>query len=49
MTSLKHTCGSCDSEFTIEYDDMQTDSDPIICPFCGEYLVLEDDDFVDDE
>jgi hypothetical protein len=27
---------------------MYTESDPTHCPFCGEYLILENEDFDDD-
>jgi hypothetical protein len=27
---------------------MYTESDPSACPFCGEYLILEQEDFDDD-
>jgi DNA-directed RNA polymerase subunit RPC12/RpoP len=49
MTNLKHTCDNCDSEFTIKYDEENTETDPIHCPFCGEYLIeVEDFDNEDD-
>jgi hypothetical protein len=48
MASLHHTCGECSSEFTIKYDEHQCESDPLHCPFCGEYILdmdnIEDDD-----
>jgi predicted nucleic acid-binding Zn-ribbon protein len=28
---------------------METESDPVHCPFCGEFLLLDDDNFDDDE
>ena len=43
MASLHHICSECSSEFTIKYDDEQTESDPIHCPFCGEYLIEAED------
>ena len=48
MASLKHICEACSSEFTIKYDSEQCESDPIHCPFCGEYL-LEAEDYGDDD
>jgi len=48
MVSLRHTCSECSSEFTIRYDDEQTESDPMHCPFCGAYI-LEDMDNIEDE
>ena len=48
MASLHHICSECSSEFTIRYDDEQTESDPQNCPFCGAYI-LEGMDNVEDE
>jgi len=45
---IQHECTACGSAFTITYDEMQTESDPSHCPFCGEYLILDDENF-DDE
>jgi hypothetical protein len=28
---------------------MQTETDPIHCPFCGEFLLLDDDSFDDED
>jgi DNA-directed RNA polymerase subunit RPC12/RpoP len=39
MSSLHHICDNCGSEFTIKYDEEKTETDPIHCPFCGEYLI----------
>jgi predicted nucleic acid-binding Zn-ribbon protein len=49
MIKLQHECSACGSEFTITYNEMYTESDPAHCPFCGEFLVLEQDDFGDDD
>lgn len=49
MITLHHECSACSSEFTINYNEMSTESDPIHCPFCGEYLILEDQDFTEDD
>ena len=46
---IQHECTACGSAFTITYDEMQTESEPTNCPFCGEYLLLEDDDFGDED
>lgn len=46
---IQHTCTACSSEFTISYDEMQTESEPTNCPFCGEYLLLDDEDFGDED
>ena len=45
MANLKHSCDSCSSDFTILYDERNTESDPTYCPFCGEYLILFSDDY----
>jgi ribosomal protein S27E len=49
MAILHHTCGECDSTFTVKYDEAQTESDPIHCPFCGEYLIETDEIQRDDD
>jgi DNA-directed RNA polymerase subunit RPC12/RpoP len=49
MIRLQHECSACGTEFTIQYDEMNTESDPNNCPFCGEYLILNKEDFDDDE
>jgi predicted nucleic acid-binding Zn-ribbon protein len=28
---------------------MQTETDPTHCPFCGEYLILDDESFDDED
>lgn len=48
MASLHHICSECSSEFTIRYDDEQTEDAPHYCPFCGEYLI-ETEDFEDED
>ena len=45
---IHHECTACGSTFTISYDEMETESEPTNCPFCGEYLLLEDADFEDE-
>jgi DNA replicative helicase MCM subunit Mcm2 (Cdc46/Mcm family) len=46
--NVHHTCDNCDSEFTIKYNQDETEDDPSFCPFCGEMLVdfeqIEDDE-----
>ena len=49
MIKLHHECSACGSDFSITYDEMYTESDPTHCPFCGEFLVLDPDDFGDDD
>jgi hypothetical protein len=46
--NINHTCSACASEFSVSYDEMHTESDPSFCPFCGEYLILDDEDFDQD-
>lgn len=49
MIKLQHECSACSSEFSIQYDEMKTETDPTYCSFCGEYLILEEDDFTDSD
>lgn len=44
MVNLHHTCDNCDSEFTIKYNEEKCDDDPIYCPFCSEYILLDGND-----
>ena len=46
---INHECTACGSESTISYNEMQTETDPIHCPFCGEFLLLDDDSFDDED
>ena len=48
MINLKHTCESCDSEFSINYDDMKCEDAPSFCPFCGEFLLEDNTEFEDE-
>lgn len=47
MLFVEHQCESCGSEFAIQYDELEVESDPMHCPFCGEYITLEEDNFID--
>jgi predicted nucleic acid-binding Zn-ribbon protein len=47
MINLRHECTACSSKFTVSYNELYTESDPTHCPFCGEYLILDDEDFDD--
>jgi len=49
MINLRHECTACSSQFTVSYNELYTESDPMHCPFCGEFLVLEDEDFSADD
>ena len=46
---LNHICESCDSEFTLNYDDLVCEDAPSYCPFCGDYLDVDEDDFENEE
>jgi len=48
MKKLRHLCDTCDSEFVIEYDEEKTEMDPLHCPFCSEYMIIDDVDIEDD-
>lgn len=43
MPTLHHICGQCDSEFTIKYNEENTEDSPHFCPFCGEMLIDTED------
>ena len=47
MLIVNHECESCGSDFAIQYDETECERDPMHCPFCGEYIALEEDDFID--
>ncbi len=49
MASLHHICDDCNSEFTIKYNEEACDDDPIYCPFCSSYILLENDEIQTDE
>lgn len=49
MTRLKHECESCDSKFSISFDELETDSDPSYCPFCASYIIDNDETDDDDD
>ena len=46
---IQHECTACGSEFSISYNEMHTESDPTHCPVCGEYLILDDESFDDED
>lgn len=48
MKSLKHKCEECDSEFTIQYDEMICEDAPAFCPFCSEFLLEDNTEFKDE-
>ena len=49
MANLHHTCDNCDSEFTIKYNEEKCEDDPIYCPFCSEYILLDNENTGDEE
>jgi DNA-directed RNA polymerase subunit RPC12/RpoP len=49
MATLNHVCEDCNSEFTIKYDEDICEDDPIYCPFCSSYILLESDELQDDD
>jgi len=48
MVTLHHICDECGSEFTIKYDEDQTEDSPHYCTFCGEMLI-DTEDISEDE
>jgi hypothetical protein len=48
MKNMRYHCESCDSQFSVSYDDMVCEDAPRFCAFCGEYLI-DDDIEIDDE
>ena len=49
MATLNHTCDNCESEFTIKYNEELCDDDPIYCPFCSEYILLDSENIPKDD
>ena len=49
MTKLNHICNDCNSEFSITYDENICEDDPIYCPFCSSYILLENDELRSDD
>jgi DNA replicative helicase MCM subunit Mcm2 (Cdc46/Mcm family) len=51
MKKIQHTCEECETEFAIEYDELEAEDGPCMCPFCGGYMIMDldenDDEFVD--
>ena len=46
---FKTTCGNCKTQFTINYDDEETDMNPMSCPFCSYELDDEEDDIGEED
>lgn len=49
MATLHHICDECGSEFTLKYNEDQTEDSPHYCAFCGEMLIDTEDIGEDDE
>ena len=45
MVNVDHTCDACGSAFSIRYEPEDTETDPSR----GEYLILEQEDFDEDD
>jgi len=41
LKTIQYTCETCESSYTIEYDVEGTETDPIYCPFCSNYIDYE--------
>lgn len=48
MTERTLMCVSCDSEYTIEYDEDAVMGKDCYCPFCGHMYDFDDDEEEDD-
>jgi hypothetical protein len=40
MANKPYSC-ECGSKYTIQYDKEVCETDPLYCPFCGEYTIDE--------
>jgi hypothetical protein len=40
MANKQHSC-ECGSKYVIQYDKEICETDPLYCPFCGEYIIDE--------
>ena len=49
MATLNHTCDNCESEFTLKYNEDLCEDDPIYCPFCSSYILLDSNELQDDD
>ncbi len=43
MANKHHSC-ECGSKYVIQYDKEVCETDPLYCPFCGEYMIDEIDE-----
>jgi predicted RNA-binding Zn-ribbon protein involved in translation (DUF1610 family) len=49
MATLHHVCDECGSDFTLRYDESQTEDAPHYCAFCGEMMIDVDENYEDDD
>jgi len=49
MATLNHVCGNCESEFILKYNEELCDDDPIYCPFCSEYILLDSENIPEED
>ena len=49
MATLNHVCGNCESEFKLKYNEELCDDDPIYCPFCSEYILLDSENIPEED
>lgn len=47
--NIKHECDNCGTKYTITYNEELSESDPIHCPFCAEFMFTEEDELEDDD
>jgi len=40
MANKPYSC-ECGSKYVIQYDKEMCETDPLYCPFCGEYIIDE--------
>ncbi len=43
MIKQKKACSSCDTKYTVIWNEEEQDLDPLTCPFCG-YEVEDEED-----
>lgn len=42
-------CSSCGADYDLGYDPDESNTEPLYCPFCGEFLSNDDDEEFADE
>lgn len=43
------SCPNCESQYAVEFMLGNVDGDPDYCPFCGDEIPEQDDDYEDEE